>query len=249
MNKRSKSLLSLGLALVLILVVMVIPALSTTIPTFSISAVVKDSSVSIQTYDFPANDTFTVRMGAYGTRGVGGVIVGTQTSGKGGSFTATYAIPAALAGAYKIAIRLESPTSGYYSYNWFYNNTAVVTVKPTSAATPVSSPTAKPTTAVQPGYKGYPVFFIKSVARDSTVTIDAQNFPANKTFNVTMGAFGTKGVGGVVVGTQSSGAGGSFTWTFSIPTELEGSYKIAIRLEDPVSGYYAYNWFYNVTYP
>jgi len=94
-------------------------------PTFSIVAVVKDTTVTIQAYNFPPGDTFTVRMGAYGTLGVGGIVVGTQASGSGGSFSTTYDIPAALAGSYRIAIRLESPTSGYYAYNWFYNNTAV----------------------------------------------------------------------------------------------------------------------------
>lgn len=210
-----------------------------TIPTFSISAVVKDSTVTIQTYNFPANKTFTVRMGAFGTRGVGGIIAGTQASGSGGSFTATYTIPAALAGSSRIAIRLEDPISGYFSYNWFYNNTAVVTVTP--AATP------KPTTVS--GYVGYPTFSIKAVVKDSKVTISAVNFPAHKLFTVRMGAFGTRGIGGTVAGTQDSGLGGAFTWTYDIPAALAGSYRIAIRLEDPVSGYFAYNWFYNSTTP
>lgn len=247
MKKRFSFLLVSAIVLALTLTMFVVPAVSSTIPTFSIAAVVRDATVTIQTYNFPANDTFTVRMGAYGTQGIGGIVVDTQSSGSGGSFSATYAIPAELAGSYKIAIRLESPTSGYYAFNWFYNNTAVVTVKPTTAVTPGPSPTAKPTTA--PGYTGYPIFYIKSVVQDSKVTIDAINFPPHKVFTVRMGAFGTRGVGGIVAGTQDSGVGGSFTWTYTIPAELAGSYKIAIRLEDPISGYYAYNWFYNSTTP
>jgi hypothetical protein len=95
------------------------------IPTFSIVSVVRDSSVTIKTNNFPANDTFQVTMGAYGTYGIGGVVVATTSSGAGGSFTVTYNIPSSLAGSYQIAIRLQSPTSSYYAYNWFYNNTAV----------------------------------------------------------------------------------------------------------------------------
>jgi hypothetical protein len=39
-----------------------------------------------------------------------------------GTFTATYTIPAGLYGLDRIAIRLQSPSSGYYSYNWFWNS-------------------------------------------------------------------------------------------------------------------------------
>jgi hypothetical protein len=110
---------------------MAVPAVSTlvhaaTIPTFSIVAVVTDTSVTIRTNNFPANQLFTVRMGAYGTQAVGGIVVGTTNSGAGGSFEETYAIPASLAGSYRIAIRMDSP-GGYFAYNWFYNATAVVT--------------------------------------------------------------------------------------------------------------------------
>ncbi len=35
---------------------------------------------------------------------------------------AVYTIPASLHGLDRIAIRMDSP-EGYYSYNWFWNNT------------------------------------------------------------------------------------------------------------------------------
>jgi hypothetical protein len=62
-------------------------------------------------------------MGKMGTRGIGGTQVTTFNSGIGGSFEGTFDIPAALAGEYQIAIRLESVTGGFYAYNWFFNNT------------------------------------------------------------------------------------------------------------------------------
>lgn len=92
------------------------------IPTFSIVSVQRDSSVTIRTNNFPANQAFTVRMGALGTRGVNGTVAATTDSGSGGTFEATYTIPENLRGRSTIAIRLESP-SGYYAYNWFYNST------------------------------------------------------------------------------------------------------------------------------
>jgi hypothetical protein len=95
-------------------------------------------------------------------------------------------------------------------------------------------------------YSGYPYFNIISVSPDTSVTIRAYNFPANDTFKVMMNKIGTKGVNGIVVDTISSGSGGSFTATFSIPNALKGQRRIAIRLQSTTgSGYYAYNWFYN----
>ena len=71
-----------------VLILLVQPALATSnqaslarIPTFSIVSVVPDTSVTIKTYNFPADDTFTVRMGAYGTLGIGGIVVTTTDSG------------------------------------------------------------------------------------------------------------------------------------------------------------------------
>jgi hypothetical protein len=202
-------------------------------PTFSIASVVQDDTVTISGSNFPANDKFTVRMGAYGTKGVGGIVVETTESGTGGALSKTYKIPAALKGSYRIAIRLESPTSGYFAYNWFYNNTS-------------GSSTSKPPSST---YKGYPTFSIASVVQDDTVTISGSNFPANDKFTVRMGAYGTKGVGGIVVETTESGTGGALSKTYKIPAALKGSYRIAIRLESPTSGYFAYNWFYNNNAP
>jgi hypothetical protein len=54
---------------------------------------------------------------------VNGYEVTTTDSGAGGSFKATYTIPEKMKGSLLIAIRLES-TSGYYSYNWFWNTTS-----------------------------------------------------------------------------------------------------------------------------
>ena len=85
---------------------------------------VQDNEVTIQGINFTTNDTYTVRMGAYGTLGIGGIIVDSYMTDATGSFTATFTIPAALFGSARIAIRLESDTSAFYAYNWFWNNNA-----------------------------------------------------------------------------------------------------------------------------
>ena len=203
------------------------------IPIISIKTVVTDVSVTISGVNFPADQTFTVRMGAFGTLGIGGVVVGTKEPASGSSFTATFTIPASLLGASKIAIRLDSP-QGYYSYNWFYNNTAPVATPAVPAGTPA------------PAYTGIPTFNISSVVNGTSVTVQASNFPAGQTFTVRMGEFGTLALGGTVIGITSSASGGAFSATYAIPAALAGLAKIAIRMDSP-QGYYAYNWFYNNT--
>jgi hypothetical protein len=201
----------------------------TGIPTIAILSVDEDESVTIKTHNFPANQDFKVLMGQMGTRGIGGIHVTTIASGTGGSFTETFEIPDELKGNYRIAIRLQTSDGVFYAYNWFYNNT----------------------TAVQPlpGYAGIPTFSITAVVSDDTVTIKTNNFPANFDFKVLMGKMGTRGIGGTLVTSVNSGIGGSFVSTFDIPAALSGEHQIAIRLESTTGGFYAYNWFYNNTYP
>ena len=224
------------------------------IPTIDIVGVQKGVSVTITTKNYPANQTFTARMGEYGTLGIGGTVVGTLNSGTGGSITQTFAIPATLADRATVAIRLDS-NLGYYSYDWFTNdanygtNGTVATVTPGPTPTPGLSATPAPTatTAAAPvqGYVGIPTFSIVSVVKDASVTIAGVNFPPNQTFTVRMGQFGTLGVGGTVITTHDSGAGGAFNATYSIPAVLAGSSQIAIRMDSATGYYYSFNWFYN----
>ena len=240
------------LALVLALVgVPLIPAFAaTTYPTFSIVSVVTDTSVTIQTNNLPAKDSFDVLMNVIGTKGIGGTKVATQDSGTGGTQTYTYNIPAELKGKYQIAIRMQSNTgSGYYAYNWFYNSSSAAAptatpVKPGPTATPTATPVAGST------YTGYPSFTITGVVKDGTVTILTKNLPTNVDFDVLMNKIGTMGVNGVKVATQASGTGGAQTFTYNIPDSLKGQTQIAIRLQSASGvGYYAYNWFYNSNHP
>jgi hypothetical protein len=213
----------------------------TGIPTFAISAVTADSTVTIAANNFPPNQKFTVRMGKYGTLGVGGTIVATTETDGGGAFTAKYDIPDGLKDQERIAIRLDS-AQGYYAYNWFWNSTGATA----PAATPVpGSPTVAP---AAPKYTGYPYFSIQAVVKDSKVTINARHFPAGQTFTVRMGAYGTLAIGGTAIATMDSGAGGDFVATYDLPASVKGLDRIAIRM-DSAAGYYAYNWFWNTTTP
>ena len=206
------------------------------IPTFAIVSSITDSSVTIQTANFPASEHFTVRMGLYGTLGLNGVVVGTTDSGAGGSFQATYTIPAALKGQGMIAIRMDNDSGYFYSYNWFFNNPVVVPTP--SGGGPAMTPVV---------FNGIPTFTITSVVSNSTVVVHTSNFPANEKFTVTMGNFGTYALNGIVVATTDSGTGGSFEATYTIPDSLKGQGMIAIRMDNATGYYYSYNWFYNVT--
>lgn len=209
--------------------------LQSKIPTFSITNVKVDTSVTIQTYNFPAGEGFDVLMGYMGTRGINGFFVESINTGNGGTFSDTYTIPDQLKGEYQISIRLQSNTGkGYFAYNWFYNNT--------------SSGRPKPPPGGGTGYLGIPTFTISAVVRDENVSIITHNFPNNDNFDVLMNYMGTRGVNGILVDTVSSGSGGSLSFTFDIPDALKGLRQIAIRLQSNTgSGYFAYNWFYNNT--
>ena len=202
----------------------------TGIPTISSVSVNTDETVTVRTHNFPANRSFLVLMGKIGTRGVGGINVTTISSGAGGSFDETFNIPAELKGSYQIAIRLQTGDGIFYAYNWFYNNTSL----------------PQPVTG---SFSGIPTFSITGVVKDDTVTIKTNNFPANYEFKVLMGEMGTRGIGGVQVTTINSGSGGVFTKTFDVPADFSGHQQIAIRLESTTGGFYAFNWFYNNTYP
>ena len=224
------------LALTLLLPLFVgVRSVSAAYPSFTISEVKTDVSVTILTKDMPANFDFVVRMGEYNTRGVNGIEVATFKSGEGGSFLATFAIPDALKGRAMISIRIDSTTGGYYYYNWFWNDAE-------NGTWPDVTP---PPTPVPPQPEPVPTFLIKSVDPSKTVTIVTSNFPKNVDFTVRMGKMWTQGINGIEVARLNSGEGGSFEATFDIPAEIKDYRQVSIRLEGTL-GYYAYNWFWNV---
>lgn len=216
------------------------------IPTFNISSVKADESVTILTSNFPANQTFTVTMGAMGTLGINGEVVGTIESGTGGALTKTFDIPDKFKGAYQVSIRAQTAHANpYYAYNWFYNNTTTSTTTTTTNTTNTTNTT---TATTAPVYTGIPTIHMCKVERDKSVMFRTTNFPANQNFTVRMGPMWTAGIGGTIVETFNSGNGGSFDKTVTIPANLAGSYRIAIRMDTAHAyPYYSYNWFYNNT--
>ena len=115
-------------------------------------------------------------------------------------------------------------------------------------ATPVPQETSNESSfPVFEGYgPGFPTFGIRGVVADQSVTIQANDFPANQSYVILMGPMNTGAVNGIVIDTRQSGEGGSFLETYTIPDSLKSSDRIAIRIEFS-GGRYAVNWFWNST--
>ncbi len=126
------------------------------------------------------------------------------------------------------------------------SNTPVIQSSPLPPTfTPVVNPTITGDGIIANG--GVPSFTIYSVVQNSTVTIKAENFPANIEFVVLMAPFGNLGIGGTQASRFNTGAGGNFTATFVLPDSVKGTAQIAIRIQSDTGYYYAYNWFWNAT--
>lgn len=186
------------------------------LPIVQIVGLRPDYYVTIQAENFPVKDNFDIIIGATEENGI---VVGAVSTQLEDAFEYTLAIPEEFNGSDKLTVYLSGQNTEYSTSVWFYNKTP---------------------------YVGVPSFAISAVQRDTNVTVSFTNMPPNDTFWVRMNYFETEGVAGAVVSTISTGPGGSVSdVTFPIPEFLKGSYKIAIRVESPITGYYAKNWFYN----
>jgi LysM repeat protein len=94
------------------------------VPTIQVVRVVAGQSVSISTRNFPPNVRFDVLMNESGTQGIGGIRVDSMTTGSRGDFTASFRIPESLRTEDRIVIRLDSPTTNFFSFNTFTNRTS-----------------------------------------------------------------------------------------------------------------------------
>ena len=220
-----------------------------------ITSVVENESVTLNAYNFKANDELLVTMGLSGTYGIGGISVAVQNTGESGNFTATYPIPTELKGQYTLSIRLESYNTKHYAFDWFNNDsgfgipdtTGTTTVIPTTVSgtaipTVVATPIPSSNVIIRPGI--YPSFAIGSITPNTEIEIIPANFTGNDTYVVTMGPFGSYGKNGYVSTTLTTDANGTLSsTTLPIPAGVQGYSTIHVRLESPLSGFYAYNYF------
>ena len=203
---------------------------------FAVIGVVEDTSVTIQTAHFPDNMLYSVEIGC-SSCGTATEKVADMDSDAGGTFKQVFTIPAAFSGVTDLWIRLTQVNNSSALTQYFTNATVYGS---TGSYTYYNTPCGYQ-------YCGVPMIYIDSVVRNSTVTFHTNNFPAGLSFDVLMGPMGSRGVDGYYAGSFNSGSGGKLTLTFAIPAEMHGASKIAIRVQNTSSGYYAYNWFYNNT--
>lgn len=223
-------------ALAVLVSVFPTPVQAAALPTFSILSVKADDSVTILTYNFPAYTLFTVRMDVVGNAAVNGIVVTQTNTGAGGSFQETYRIPAELRGKSQVAIRLESPSTGYFAYNWFNNNTSS-TIPGTGTTNNPSNPAFAP--------KG-PYLRIVGVDANKSVTMDAFNLPTYTDFKVRVGPFYNFWKGSEIVATINTGAHSDFRFTVNLPGSTHDVSWVSVRIDSTSGGYYAYNAFKNV---
>jgi LysM repeat protein len=194
-------------------------------PALTVLAVSRNESVTVGMEDFPPYDRYNVFMYEYGDDPDHGILIDKVDTGNGGYQKIVFDIPWELQGLARLTLRMESPTT---------HNAAIVSFYNQNQGGGSSG-----------GNKVYPTISIIAVDKDFSVTIRANNLPADDAFEVLMNKMGTQGKNGILVGTIASGSGGSVEQTFRIPSQLQGLNKIAIRIQSPKSGFFAYNWFYN----
>lgn len=91
-------------------------------PSFTVTSITPNSQIQIAPANFTGNDTYVVTMGPFGSYGVNGYVSTTITTDASGTLsTTTFPIPTDVHAYDTIHVRLESPLSGYYSYNYFTN--------------------------------------------------------------------------------------------------------------------------------
>jgi hypothetical protein len=200
------------------------PVQASGLPTMLVKSVITNSSVTVIVGNLPPTQTYTVRLGAYGTQGFGGSVVANFDTRGGGAYVYTFEIPTSLFNAEKIDLRIES--NGTSTYTTFVNKTSDAPVLPGTSAIPTLS--------------------VVTVVKDVSATVRISGLPTYTDFVVRMGTRGTQGVGGSVVAGFTSGAGASQLYTFAIATKLIGSTSIDMRI-DSVGGSSAWTTFTNAS--
>ncbi len=197
------------------------PAQAVTV-NFDVIAVKRDESVTIRTKDFPLRTKFTARMDVVGKQALNGTLVGEFNSDKGGVFDQKFAIPDTLKGKVILALRIES-TDGYLATNWFFNETSTKTL---------------------PDEKAKPEVNFSETKKNTTVTVEAKNLPANTSFWVRVGPFENFYSKYAFLDMVTSDASGAMKFPVTVPASAKDAEYIMVRLDG--GGTYIFNVYKNV---
>jgi LysM repeat protein len=198
------------------------PDTSTTVRV-TVTRVHEDVDVTLSGKSLANNSRYTVYMVRFGKNTSLAVVAGSVTTNSTGTFTTTLRLPKKMVDVAKVTVILRN-SSGDIASNWFINADS----------------------SGNTGGKNAPSFNISvsDVEKGDWVQIKTSNLPANVTFSVRIGAQGSKGEKGILVGTLRDDDG-SVKATFDIPAELADRSKLDIRVENVALGIYAYATFQN----
>lgn len=141
----SKTFRFLAAIMVLAMLLMAVPHAVAAADGFRINivAVKQDQQIVVEAVNFPANQTWTVRVGTYYGFREDNVTVDTFTSTNGGTFRFIVHLPSVVQGADWVSVRLDS-TNKNYVYNAFYNldrgDATTTGVQPTTTGSVTSTP-------------------------------------------------------------------------------------------------------------
>ncbi len=193
-------------------------------PSFTILDVVKDREVTLRLRNLPPDDRFEVLMDEIGTQAKDGIHVGWVSTGFGGNRQVTFSIPSALRGESRIAVRIESPTSGYYYYNWFYNRTDWYGGGDADKDKGGS------------GGKVALTVSVTEVVQDQRIEVLIGGLPQKSQFRVLMMAPGSNWKDAVEVLRTSSLNGKVVRAPLAVPASLRGQERLLVRVEHISSG-------------
>ena len=188
------------------------------------SSVKEDQTVTVAGKSLTPLTRYSIYLSNFKAKYPVSYLVGTVTTSQDGTFKATYKIPSKLHDVVKIRITATNNLGEAIS-NWFFNGTYE------SNTGGVDTPTMS--------------FVIQSVDKDSKVTIKISNLRANTTFKVYMGKAGSQGENGILVGTIKDSSGGTKSYSFKIPDQLQGKSKLDLRVENEILDIVAYKTFEN----
>jgi hypothetical protein len=237
---KSKLAIRLGIALAIVAVLVsaaIIPAFAASTPVITVTNVAPGSFVTFRVDNMPVNVKMAVTMGPAGSAGIGSMVAHI-VSGVGGTQTFMVEILSDLRNANQIVVRIDSGT-GLAAYTTFTN---VAYSAPAATAVPTTVATAVPTTVFGTGgaiTSGTTTLRAVHVQKGGWVQVLFTNLPLSTSFSVTVGASGSKGVGGYLVGHMKTGSNGptTATGTFEIPFPLRSNSTLDIRFD---SGSYVY---------
>lgn len=243
----SQAFLKIGLAVIGIALLFgsaILPVYAATQPVMTIVSVNPGLRVTVQIVNLPQNVDFTVTQGLGGTAGIGGGLIAHFNSGIGGSQTITFEIFADLRSATSADIRIDSGTG--YS-DWANFNPTSETVSVTNAtATPAATVITGTTVTGEVSSTSGAFVRILHVEQGGIVIIEADHFPINTEYKISIGPGGAQGIGGYLMAHLPIGEFDSYIATFEIPTLLNGSATLDLRIEAP--GFLLIKTFNNVNF-